>query len=70
MRKLQTVDLKTLLPNVPPSEYKRIIEGPQVGEYIGKLPVYKQLTGFVIELSNANESFANELLEQDQKLKQ
>ena len=52
------MDLKTLFPNVPVSEYKKIIESGKLLEYIEKLPDYKLLTQYIIELGNTNENFA------------
>lgn len=35
------MDLKTLFPNVPVTEYKKIVESGRLLEYIEKLPDYK-----------------------------
>lgn len=43
---------------MPPSEYKNIVESGQLNEYIFKLPEYKELSNYIIELAKANENFA------------
>jgi len=63
LQKLQSVDIRVLFPLVPPKEYKSIVEGPKLNEYIFKLPEYKQLAEYIIELAAANEKFSNHLIE-------
>ncbi|CAD8043494.1 unnamed protein product [Paramecium primaurelia] len=69
IQKIQQVDLKTLFQNVPVTEYKKIIESGRLLEYIEKLPDYKLLTQYIIELGKTNENFADHLIEQDKKIK-
>lgn len=40
------------------TEYKKIIESGRLLEYIEKLPDYKLLTQYIIELGKTNENFA------------
>lgn len=45
------------------TEYKKIIESGKLLEYIEKLPDYKLLTQYIIELGKTNENFADHLIE-------
>ncbi|CAK55983.1 unnamed protein product (macronuclear) [Paramecium tetraurelia] len=69
IQRIQQVDLKTLFQNVPVTEYKKIIESGKLLEYIEKLPDYKLLTQYIIELGKTNENFADHLIEQDKKIR-
>ena len=63
LQKLQSVDIRVLFYGALPQEYKGIVEGPKLNEYIFKLPEYKQLAEYIIELATCNENFSNHLIE-------
>lgn len=56
--KIKEKELSVVFPGVPAEKYKEIFEGQQITQYIFKIPEYRTLAQYVLELVEANERTA------------
>jgi hypothetical protein len=47
-----------VFPGVPSEKYKEILESEKIGDYLFKLPEFKKLAEYVLELVDNNEKLA------------